>query len=291
MDTNIITALYDADGIRRNANLAFSKPADAPASGFYSKWDPSSLVPNSATWADQVSYYIYTDYIFENLFDNASSMMNCSQSFNSGVKPRLVMRLADDCPEIVSVDIAQYNGLQTPSAFELEGSLDGQTWTALVSTNALVQKSNKWYFSTNLDTVGDTEPRKLSEGEGLGFAVRAAVVSDCSVLENVNAYSVAPGATLTTEGSVQPIISKLSVDGRLGAGTISGNFKFAKNVTLDIIGAAKGAASLPHGFAGVAGFEDVNWTVTFDGESSKYSAKVTESGIDIIPPGLMIIFR
>lgn len=286
-------ALYDADGVRRNAGLSLSRPEGAPETGPCGGWRPDLLAPGSATYADAINYYIYSGAeAFENAFDdNALTYMCCSQGFGYEQKPRIVMRLADDCPEIVSVDIAQFDGDQTPNALMVEGSADGQSWRELASTNGLPRKGGQWHFATRLPDVGGTDPRRLSDGEGLGFAARAGTVSDDRVLENVNAYSVSPGATLTTEGTVSPVISRLRVDGRRGAGTISGGFRFAKAVTLDLVGAARAAATLPHGFAGVAGFGDVEWTVTFDGVASRYSARVTARGIEILPPGALIVVR
>jgi len=297
-------ALYDADGNRRNLDLNFNLPAGTK---WRDTWYPSatsylSLLPGEIALSQPgVSYYLYDLYPITNLCDGTSSLAAFSRSFSNSSTNSVVMRLTSGT-EVVSVDFVQSSqnyleaGYQTPSAFRLEGSADGRAWTKLVETNDLPLRSSAyWYFSPTNQKVSVTgrSPRKLSDGEGLGFDAPA---YECySVLENVGYVSVSTGATLSVSGTLSPTISKLRIDGAAGFGSISG-FTFAKNMTVNVTGIPQlngSALHLPADFSGVSTFDAVeSWTFLSDGETTtKYTFRLTKTGLDIIPRGFVLLFR
>ena len=101
--------------------------------------------------------------------------------------------------------------------------------------------------------------------------------------------SVASNATLRAEGRV-PTLSRLKISAA-GAGTIDG-FDFAETGTLAVVDAPRGGATLPLQFVDCTGIRNIkNWTLTVNGEPSSYKIHVKGSTLEILPPGLMIIFR
>lgn len=298
-------ALYDVNGVRRNRNLAFNLPA---GNNWKDTYHPKNKAPGlsegemSYDGSGSEYYYLYDgEYALTSLVDGT----DLKAVFSRRAAPESVlvvsMRLPDDTPEIAYFDFVQtadnyeQKGYQTPSAFVLEGSADGTTWTTLASTNGLeLVTGGKWRFSAAGQKLADhPDDRDVASGEGLPFTTRAVETVDYSVLENVSSYSVAAGAVLKTAGEVSPVISKLEVDVADGIGTIKG-FTFADKVEVNVTGIPDDELeiALPFDFSGCEGLEDVEWSFTADGKTGSHVFIVSKNTLRIYRrQGLKLIVR
>ena len=294
--TSYITevGLYDASGVRRNLDLAFELPAGKE---WKDSWMPNNVAPLLTEGAisydggGNLAYYLYgpDDYALEKLIDGTSAATQFSRSLSPSSPLIVSMRLPDDVPEIVYFDFVQNSGNylskghQTPSAFVLEGSADGLTWTTLLSTNNLEHVSgDKWRFSVSGQKLAEYPgDRDVAAGEALAFSVRA-VESGSPMLENVGTVSVSSGATLRTTGVISPVISRLKIDAAEGIGNISG-FTFADEVEVDVVGIPRKCLemSLPFDFSSCSGFSETEWKFTADGMADTHIMKVVGGKLKI----------
>ena len=299
--------LYDVNGVRRNSNLTFNLPA---GKNWTNTWYPNNVAPNlgegemSYDGDGSNTYYLYDEngsYGLVKLTDGTGSAAQFSRGTSETSVQIVSMRLADDTPEIAYFDFSQSDanyqsaGYQTPSAFVLEGSADGSTWTTLLSTNNLsILSGGKWRFSASGQKVADyAGSRDVANGEGLAFSTRAVATDGASRLESLGTVSVAAGATLRTTGCTSPVITSLEVDGVSGAGSIEG-FTFAQNVTVNIVGRPRGTPGgmLPADFSGCEGFDTAQWTFLENGAASlRRSYQMTENGIQVTNAGAVIILH
>jgi autotransporter-associated beta strand protein len=273
--TSYITevGLYDASGVRRNLNLAFELPA---GKRWTDSWTPNNVAPLlpeggiSYDGGGNLAYYLYgpDDYALGKLTDATSASAQFSRALSPSSPLTVSMRLPSDVPEIAYFDFVQNSGNylseghQTPSACVLEGSVDGLTWTTLLSTNNLEHiGGDKWRFSVSGQKLSEYPgDRDVAAGEALAFSSRAAE-PEIPMLENVGTVSVSSGATLRTTGLISPVVDSLAVDGVSGSGTITG-FTFADNVTVNVTGRPRNSPSgvIAIDFSGCKGFDKARWT-------------------------------
>ena len=315
--------MYAADGTRLNSGLALRQQAGTTINAAY------TITAGAATnlLAGEIamdhipgvtanSFWWYGNNPPDKLCDKTSDYMQFMNTLYSK-KYAVSMRLADDAKELAYVDFVQSsanydpnrqhpNARQTASAFRVEGSLDGLSWTELVVTNSLCdyengvpkeRGSNKWFFSESGKDV-DAAPEDRSDvgaGEGLALTTPARRIVEGDMLTNVRSVSVDYGATLEYDGEYdRPEISRLKVDATKGCGTITG-FVFATDMTVDVTDIPAGAKSLelPANLSGVANFDDVaTWTFLKDGvATTRYHFELSKTGLKINSDGCMIIVR
>ena len=203
----------------------------------------------------------------------------------------IIMRLADGSRPVIRFNMLYNlgdNGTaphwcnRHPTSFVLEGSADGFTWDNLYETNKLVYASGVAW----LTELGSTYfwPRK-----NFGIPIASGNGKTVWSLGNATGVSVAKGATLNVEGEAKPV-SKFVVDCDKGVGTISG-VTFADSGTLVLENVPR-SGFIPVNHDGITGYGNLaNWTVSTPGCTKTRTVTVTDAGIGIASPGLMIILR
>lgn len=262
-------ALYDADGIRRNAGLSVPAANVAPA---------VTLLPGEASVDEPLSKIAYpawltnSSYWLPNFFDeNGGSTFLTATPYgapsyaNTSSWLTVSMRLPSDSPAITSYDL-MCNGGSTRRVwgYEVRGSTDGVTWDLLddKGTNYCKLVTGEVWYSDGSSTVTGTRQ---------GFAVASAPAYDASAsqLASVSGVSVAAGATLKAKGTVT--LPALTLDCANGNGTLDG-FAFADEGVVHLVNFTPGAGSqqVPITFVNMsaASLAKVNsraWTVKVDG--------------------------
>lgn len=197
-------ALYSADGLRRNMNLADR--------GI----DVAGLQPGQ--FACPASYAVGggagSEYV-DKLFDNNSATKWCLINnvpvlTNSASWRTVVMRLSSDTPEIVGYNLCSANDVEArdPTTWVLECSGDGVNWQVADARNQYVQSMLARYTWFN-----NGQPFNCSASCAPTNGVTAASVLGSNVVVNVQS-----GATLRVVGNIP--IHQLRVDS-LNAGTIT----------------------------------------------------------------------
>lgn len=199
-----------------------------------------------------------------------------------------VVRLPVDAEPITRYDIRAWNGNYFREAFSwsIQGSCDGVKWDELdtvisnkrdsVTVAQYAQK--KWYSSKNETSIGWPIATKPQTDPGL---------------TSVSAVGAGSGAKLYTD---TPITANgVIYDANLGGGTIDG-FEFGESPTVNIrnFDISNGAAVLPLVFTNISSTSLSNikgCTVTFDGNDSTWRAGLTSEGIQISPPGTVVVIR
>ena len=216
---------------------------------------------------------------------------------------RLVMELPDDAPELVSYDLVLMPKshvwmMACPSHYQIEGSIDGTTWTPLTDDityddlKDVYRGAAKWLWGGNdFWTTKYTEDAPSANPDGL--ADMSCEPQHEILVNGVGRLAVADGASFTVYGRALEADS-LGVDvasGRVGA--ISG-VKLAAKPTLDLtnLPASRPPWNVSADLSGISGLETADWQVCVDGvPSRKYVAVVTPSGITIYGRGLCIIVK
>lgn len=306
-------ALYDVNGVRRNLGLRYDKPDTVEWAASYWPVDAVLTLEEGTLAWDSLGDNTYQAYTYQaagshltNLCDGTVAPVQFVGGFPEGHagtwKGVISMRLADDVPEIAYMDICQSTGqyqtsgtdkYQTASAFTLLGSADGVNWKTLVQQSGLPinTSGNQWYYSESKLTVSDCPgDRTLGNGEGLAFTERAVEIPKNGGIGNARSVEVAAGATLECDGMDEVAISRLTVDGTTGAGTIVG-FRFADNIVVDVVNLPSDRVTAAVGFAGISNLADVTPTFLVDGEPSRLVVDLTASQLTVLPPGLKVIVR
>ena len=317
-------ALYSADGVRRNVGLvtntvsSVSKLGEGEvaylagydvyrnydaayggrANGLTCLFDESHGVTAPSTTSGD--WYCYTPG--EKAFD--------PENENTWVV--IAIRLPANTPEIVAMDyVSSYPGPTTkggtnwnawyacePRTYILESSSDGITWHTVYAEadtyDSHITKGGYWISSDGTEEFSAGAVRKLSDGKGLAFTARA--VSDegshSAALENVAAISVERGASLTLVGDVAEV-KGLVIDMERGFGSLN-CATFASVGTLNLVGCAepfKGTNVVMDLSGTVNSGAIAGWTLQCDGVARKMAVRVTDAGIEISPPGLIVLFR
>ena len=98
---------------------------------------------------------------------------------------------------------------------------------------------------------------------------------------------------LTAEATEPIEVDTLQVNVEDGVGTLA-NFRLAANGTLRV-NAPKGqrAVTLPLDFSGVSGLDcAASWDIEVNGrKNSGWSFKLTETGLELLPPGFIFIIK
>ncbi len=197
-------ALYSADGIRRNMNLADrgTNVAGLQPGEFAC---PVAYQVGGADGAESVSK------IFDANSGTKWCLVNTSLSLTNPASWRtVVMRLPTNTPEIVSYNICTANDqeIRDPTTWSVESSRDGMTWQMADERNQYVQSMLPRYTWYN-----NGQPLSFSAPCAPTNGVTAATVLGSNVVVNVQS-----GATLRVVGNIP--IQQLRVDG-LNAGTIT----------------------------------------------------------------------
>jgi autotransporter-associated beta strand protein len=264
-------ALYDAEGLRRNAGLAVPASTVAPAvtllPGEASIDEPlSKIASGSRSWFTNSSLWLrnFFDEIGSSTFLTATTYGAPSYA-NTSSWVTVSMRLPAGSPAIVSYDLMCTAGsTRRVWGYEVRGSTDGVTWDLLdeKGTNFCKQVTGQVWYSDGSSTV---------TGARHGFAIASAPAYDANAaqLARVSGVSVAAGATLKAKGTVT--LPSLTLDCANGNGTLDG-FAFADAGVVNLVNFTPGAdvRSVPITFANTdaAALAKVNsrtWTVSVDG--------------------------
>ena len=215
-------------------------------------------------------------------------------AINSGVETYLpvLMRLPDGANEVVSYDYANVwrNGYDIGS-YVLESSVDGLHWTTVTNCTEVppapgTGSSSWWWVYANTARLGaSTEPTTHTGG----MPISGVTTNTFTVLPQIGAVYVAPGASLEFEG-VSPAISTLKVDSAGGMGTLKGA-TLAESGTLVLAQKPQDGVVLP------ANLEDVdnlaalnNWSVSIGGMVKPgYSVQARANGIRVLKSGMYLL--
>lgn len=272
--------LYDKDGNRLNVDMTV---ADAGTQ--------TSLAPNSICF-NKTGVNYYTNRGLDKMLDDVCGSYPLCFT-RGGYTPTvnnpdswtpITMRLADDCADVASYDIA-YNATttRTPTHWLLEGSVDGISWFKVdekKDMDKVATKDNDRWFSDPSVGVKDTTGKPHT-----GFPIDASKTST-TMLNNAK-VAAAAGATLAADG--------ISVSGiKLGAanGTIRG-VNFGSNTVLELAAEPTGSTTLP------VTFEDCDFSnaritsIVYDGTelSTRYTARFTSTGVNLSLSGTLIFIR
>ena len=253
--------LEDQVGWGFDTNPVLQSTDQGPSALFHEAWQPMRIkLPDSSC-----------------IFDNPDTHLP------------IVMRLADSKPEITAVNMAMdaisgddcYSEL--PTAYSLEGSVDGVTWIMLTEDDEVVLPSvvKKKVYSS---------PRQ--------FNCSASTAAADESFANPISVALGANATLRAEyvGEVEPIkISSLKVDA--AGGSSCEGFVFEENGSLDVVNVTESsengrfvAVDVPDGSRWT---NLKNWTITVNGKPTggKFKVAVVEDGLRIFEPGLVFVVR
>lgn len=280
--------LFNADGKRQNLRLTkTSKTATALGLGEYSyrNYAGTGALTDGRTWAD--AFNDNTDSI--QISADKTPVKSDQTSWVT-----IVMRLKADADPIASYDLVSGCAPKSgdtdwhiaPTAFELQGSFDGENWVSLSAVGSVTPPDwhANWYVRYN----GSASYSAGTDQEHKGY--EAAQVMPKDVFNNVTSVGVAAGATIVTTDDVT--IKGLSVDAT-GAGTIDG-FKFAASGVLNVENAPSGSFVLPGTYANVEGFGNIaNWSLAIGGKpTTKRTIRIDKDGRIIIEGnGLLLLLR
>lgn len=274
--------LYDANGKVQTAGLEYNK-------------DRFNLLEDQATWGfDTVPNPQTSEQGLAAMFHEAWQPMRvnfkyslCKLSEPSTYLP-IIIRLADSKPEITAVnmgmDIPANNDYccGQPTAYSLEGSVDGENWVLLTEDNRV-----------DLPTVEKTKVYQRART----FDVPARYVADKS-FENPISVKLGANAILRSEyiGDSDKIsISSLSIDA--AGGSACSGFVFNETGTLDISNIGEDfeyGSLIDVDFGQESNWADLkNWKTTLNGKamSSKYSVRISEEGVRVYKTGLVLSIR
>lgn len=221
---------------------------------------------------------------------------------------RVVMRLAEDVPEVAGYDFGCSYGVQQSGldgrydmfgcdvlAWTLEGSVDGIHWNLLHKIDNSLDRDCGMpvglYGNRLYKTQSNQAALLLCSTNSQQIVGHSS--STVNPLAHVTSVKVAKGATLVAEGA--PMEVKGLVIDAVDAGTLD-NFTFAEEGTLDVLNLPKGGSvELPLEFANVPAEEIAklaNWSLTIGGEvKSSKSIAIRNGKVCIDSSGLMLIFR
>ena len=286
-------ALYDAQGKRVATSMIFDEGEEFDGNYHYAL-DHLTLQPGHVCWSRFSSTPESDNYVLQpgetpNLAFSPTGTGGrviyrrgtSYQYFKSGYAgAQMVFRLPEGCATPVRYDMSSFSDeklVYCLTAWTIEGSTDGVSWRVLDSKTGQIPSAGGIWYSD-----GTPVKDRAGDAANVGWELDYEKASD--ILNNVNSYSVAAGATLRTEGEVSPLISKLRIDAVEGVGSISG-FKFADEVSVDVTGIPRTALelTLPFDFASCEGFADAQFSFTADGK--------TDTHIFTVAGGKLKIYR
>ena len=213
----------------------------------------------------------------------------------------VVFRLTNGAPEVASWDLGRYYNISGNAAYReitaaiLESSPDGVNWTTVTNMTSIpMATSGVRYWSSDFSTV----PSTGVSAPHTGWLVQGDSGRTWTVMPNTP-VKVAPGATLradisANEAAGKPVLSSITVSSA-GNGTIDG-FAFAENGTLNVElqPGESMLGNIPIAFTNADGFANIaRWKLKANGNDFNKVRKlrVSANGIEIIPPGMSVIFR
>ena len=251
--------------------------------------------PNTVTNGYSIGWRLYVS--------SGSGFSKLAHHDDSNTWVRLVMELPDDAPELVSYDLVLMPKNHTwmmacPSYYQIEGSVDGMTWTPLTEDityddlKDVYRGAATWLWGGNsFWTTKYTEDAPSAKPDGL--ADMSCEPQHKILVNGIGRLAVADGASFTVYGRALEADS-LGVDVASGkVGAISG-VKLAAKPTLDLtnLPVSRPPWNVSADLSGISGLETADWQVCVDGvPSRKYTAVVTPSGITIYGHGLMILLK
>jgi hypothetical protein len=230
----------------------------------------------------------------------------------------IVMRLTNGTPEIVSYDICYYQhnmssgAYANPTAFEVFGSSDGETWVSLSKVDCVYPTSSAgtpyvggsthcWISNHDMvETVGTNLVRQLSQGKSLAFldehgeTVVAVDTLAYPVLPNISGFSVVPPAKAVATGPDGVVLATLSVDALATSAedTFTG-FALANSGTLTVANVtSRAVVDISGCFGGLGNLEALRrWTLVCPGGPNGMRVSVRGSRVLLVPPGFNISIR
>ena len=184
------------------------------------------------------------------------------------------------------------SGYRAPTAWRLQGSIDGDRWETILEKNDQVVYAQSWQWASDGNQFshqgdnslhGNTQARYQHSGMVLPSIISTGLDD---YLENPGTLSVASGATLEVKGEIT--FSSLRLDAVNGAGTFDG-VTFAENGTVELVGGKTDVSATILNSPSMANL--ANWTVTFGGRTTRYRIRPTANGFGVEKPGLLLIFR
>lgn len=281
--------LYDSSGNVKSSKLVYNE-------------NRFELGPNEVAWGFDTKPYPYNGNVSDNgvakLFQYDSSWsMRVQLSYSPCMygKPStylpIVMRLADSMTTEITglnmkMDIAANADYccEEPTAYSLEGSIDGVTWIMLTEDNEvkLPSVAKNTVYSPN--RTFDLNPAR-TVADDKSFAAPISV-------------SLGANATLRAEyvGEVEPIkISSLKVDS--AGGSSCEGFIFEANGTLDVVNVTESSENgrfVAVNVSDDSGWANLkNWKITVNGKplGGKFKVDIVENGLRISEPGFVLVVR
>lgn len=310
-------ALYDKDGVRQNVGYTYDEDlVDHPSATYYSEvWDFTGIKPGRMGHGRTCSFFFYaginSSYSLSRVTNETADngCYGATQDGRQNYPPlkdhperrfAVVTRMAETANPVVAYDFctSKTSPASVPNTFTLEGSADGVFWdmlhtvTNLYTTDetpvASVWQSNR----ASGEAFAAKAVRKLADGKGWGFSRSAPAA--CDQMAAIQSVSVAAGASLVREGTLDPTpISQLVVSAS-GMGTIEG-FALAKTGSIDFTGVDETAKEIviPADFSKLPDWMNLaGWSFTVNGEeNAKFTMSVGPDGFRLCKKGLLLILR
>lgn len=302
--------LFDGDGVRRNLNLStnntdyahLAENEVAFEAGIVASTQPGRCLANLFDGKATTASATFGCHMYSPLTLDSSRPTSYMRVADDTSWIRIVMRLADDTPEITRFDYSDCwgaNRLETQNqnlknsmfAYSLEGSIDGEHWNELTNVEELATCN----YTDHSWTYGDAAI-STADRPGAGFPIATRYhEGTMSVFEGVEQVSVAAGARLVADirdgGMVT--VKGLKLDPSAGVGAFEG-VAFAAVGTLNIVNSAAALeASFTPGLVGCTDFGNIaKWSLRMDGEENgRFCFSVSGGTIRVFRRGLTISFR
>lgn len=297
-------ALYDAEGNRLATDMVFDQ-GETQDGNYHFVVDRHALQPGHCCW-EAFSTTPATDNVISQASENPALGFRDNTSTMGRVIYRrgtsfqyfstdfagapLVFRLPEGSAKPVRYDVSSYGSEKFDDwlvGWSIEGSVDGDTWVTLDERkieNVTTDLASAWYSN------GDKVSERPSKCPDTGFVLD---YPEADSFGKVASLSVDSGAAFAVEGETEVAVDRIVVDVAKGIGSWSG-LSFAADMTVEVENVPKGKAlHIPADFTGVVNFDDVaSWTFLVDGEApKKCSFKISKTGLDIIPNGLILLLR
>ena len=324
--------LWAADGSRQNMNLTYNP------NGGGSNLRPGQFGFGNGLLYDNKKTERYLPLLFDGCrYTSADStwgkvwgsgVLNYAKFYKDGValkSPRLNdestwiavdMCLREGAQPIDHFDVSNPNDDKAhgtaargaPTACQLLGSVDGETWEEISETCQVSHtKDIRYAWVSNGDGTSGVngmldnglpfypnpeQDTRFNRTAGWKTTKTVPTLS-YDTLPDLGQVSVAEDGKLAYAGDAEhaPSISELKLDAN-GGGTIDG-FAFAASGTLDVVNYTRDTDVLPATFTNVTGLENLeNWTLRIDGTPKpRYAISVSGGKVRIFRPGMAFVFR
>lgn len=307
-------AFYDKDGRRQGISLSCNQPETgykmpdsdyehlAAGSIMFGRQGYRQYLQNSNFKLSSLSSDSTTAKPFVTIAQLDTGSARQTRRDDPDSHQSVVVRLAEDTPDIVSYDLATPNDTSTymnstdklPSCWTLEGSPDGVFFDLLDKRDDVTPPSawGQWYSDKTAFAKGAVRKYVATDESPKGYPISVARAPRSeAALANVRSVSVSAGAVLRFEGNVAPL-SKLKLDAA-GGGTLDG-VSFADAGILEIENAADGEFSVPITFANTSDAGKLSgWRLTLNGRdvSGRRTVSVSGGRICVHQRGFRMIFR